>query len=81
MRARDASVRWKELYMKEAEACEAQRQLVKQGQRALQKVKEMRDAALEKQRVAEEAAAVAKNEKARWRARADAQFARRVPQK
>jgi hypothetical protein len=72
-RTRAVAERWKTLHLREEGMCAEQRQLVRQSARAVDSAREMRDKAVEVQKVAQMDAVAAKHDKARWRARADAQ--------
>ena len=65
--------RWKAMHLREESLCAEQRRRAKQSARAVSSAREMRDSAIEAQRAAQDEVALAKHEKARWRARADAQ--------
>lgn len=77
-RTREVASRWKVLYLQEEQLCDSQRRQLREGSKALHHTRGIRDAAIEKARMAQAEAAVAKHEKARWRHRADAQSNARI---
>ena len=72
-RTRAVAQRWKVLHLREEGMCAEQRQLVRQSARSVDSAREMRDKAVEVQKAAQLDTVAAKHDKARWRARADAQ--------
>ena len=72
-RTRAVAERWKALHLREEGMCAELRQLVRKSARSVDSAREMRDKAVEVQKAAQQDAVAAKHEKARWRARADAQ--------
>ena len=72
-RTRAVAERWKALHLREEGLCAEQRQLARQSARSVDSAREMRDKAVEVQKAAQLDTVAAKHEKARWRARADAQ--------
>ena len=72
-RTRAVAERWKVLHLREEGMCAEQRQLVRQSARSVDSAREMRDKAVEVQKAAQLDTVAAKHDKARWRARADAQ--------
>lgn len=72
-RTRAVAERWKALHLREEGMCAELRQLVRKSARSVDSAREMRDKAVEVQKAAQLDAVAAKHEKARWRARADAQ--------
>ena len=72
-RTREVAERWKQMYLREEALCAEQRLRVSDSANAVSAAREMRDTAIDARRAAQDETAAARHDKARWRARADAQ--------
>lgn len=72
-RTRDVAARWKQMYLREEALCAEERRRARESAKAVSAARELRDSAFDARKAAQDDAAHARHEKARWRARADAQ--------